>query len=348
LAATSGSTAQGNVTFTTSYDRAEEQQILAAQAPILEIVTASGVSRISPVGVFDTKNGRVTVSVPRGVLDGATSVKLYLAIDAPLAAQSYGPRYWNGSAWTAQPIALDPNKRTVVMVHGVFSSVESAFGCEQSIMAAGGYGQAVGIDYDWTQPPYAQSGGTPALVNFVNSLPVATVDIEAHSYGTVNALAALPQIQKKVGNVVLLGGPLPLGGAPQADPGFLRDLVLLGAFVASPSQVYAAYSSGMLASLATNSPTMQQIAAGLAGLSLPPFVQVAGGSPLPQETSHYAIEFLYTLLYGGTTNDGVVEQQSALTQFPTTTHAITFLSLDHEQLECDPAVVPWVGQYVRP
>jgi pimeloyl-ACP methyl ester carboxylesterase len=114
-------------------------------------------------------------------------------------------------------------------VEAIFSSIENAFGpCEDRIIGAGGYGQAVGLDYDWTQPPAVEA---PILANFINALPVSTVDIEAYSYGTVVALAALPLITKKIGHVVLLGGPLPLNGSPQADPGYLRDLVLLGVFV---------------------------------------------------------------------------------------------------------------------
>jgi len=48
----------------------------------------------------------------------------------------------------------------------------------------------------------------PFVSNFVNSLPLSNVDLEAHSYGTVVTLAALPQVKKTVGHVVLLGGPL--------------------------------------------------------------------------------------------------------------------------------------------
>src|SRR5579875_2749862 len=247
-------------------------------------------------------------------------------------------------AWQSTPIALDPTQRTVVMVHGIFSSVETAFPCESSIIAAGNYGQAVGLDYDWTQPP---AYGASRLAAFINSLNVPAVDIWAHSYGTVVTLAALPSITKTIGHVVLLGGPLPLNGAPQADAGFWLDLVLAGAFIASPVQVYEAYSSGMIASLAINSPVMQQINSAVRALALPPFVQVAGASPLPQETSNLAIEVLYTLYYGGTTNDGVVEQQSALTQFSPATSAVTFVNLDHIQLECDPGLIDYVGPLVN-
>jgi pimeloyl-ACP methyl ester carboxylesterase len=349
LPATPSGTTPPSLSFTMPYPSAQASTVLAARAPVLELIGPSGtLGRLSAAPVFDTARGMVTMTISRGALDGASSLKFYLAAgDGTIAAVPFGPRYWNATAsppaWQAQAISLNASARTVVMVHGVFSNVESAFPCEQSIVGAGNYGQAVGIDYDWTQPP---ATGAAQLAAFINSLPVSTVDIWAHSYGTVVTLAALPAITKKLGHVALLGGPLPLNGAPQADAGFWLDLILAGAFIASPEQVWAAYDSGMIAGLATNSAVMQQVNSGVRALTLPPFVQVAGGSPLPQE-SDVGVHFLYLLLYGGTTNDGVVEQQSALTQFSPTTSSITMLSLDHVQLECDPGAIGFVGPLVN-
>jgi pimeloyl-ACP methyl ester carboxylesterase len=349
LPATPANAKPPNVTLTMPYASAQANAILAARAPVLELIGPGGtLGRISAAPVFDTAKGTVTMTVSRGQLDGASSVKLYLAYgDGTLAATAFGPRYWNASAtppaWQATPTALSSTARTVVMVHGIFSAVESAFPCEQSILAAGSYGQAVGLDYDWTQPP---ATGSAQLAAFINSLPVSTVDIWAHSYGTLVTLAALPSITKKLGHVILLGGPLPLNGAPQADAGFWLDLVLAGAFVASPEQVWAAYDSGMIGDLASNSSVLQQINSGVRGLTLPPFVQVAAGSPLPQET-YTGVSFLYQLYYGGTINDGVVEQQSALTQFSPATSSITMLSLNHIQLECSSQAIGFVGPLVN-
>ena len=92
--------------------------------------------------------------------------------------------------------------------------------------------------------------------------------------------------------------------------------------------------------------SLQAIDRGLAPLSLPPFVQVAGGSPLPQETQNTAVYLLYQYLYGGATNDGVVEQKSATQKFNTKTSEITFLNDDHIELECDPQVQEYVGPRV--
>jgi pimeloyl-ACP methyl ester carboxylesterase len=335
------------VTLTFAYSKADAAAILAAQAPVLEITTSAGkVERISADATFDAAKGQVTATVLAAQLNGAVSAKFYVARDGSgLTTYPLGPKLWNSATgqWQPEPFTVDPTKRTVVMVHGIFSAVETAFPCEQAILNAGGYQQAIGLDYDWTQPPATEA---PFLSNLVNSLPLSSVDLEAHSYGTVVTLAALPLVKKTIGHVVLLGGPLPLNGAPQADPGYLRDLLMLGVWIAYPSQVYDAYKSGMIGAMASNSPQLQAIDNGLGTLSLPPFVQVAGGSPLPQETQNDAVYLLYEYLYAGAVNDGIVEQKSAIQPFKTKTSEITFLNDDHIQLECDPAVQGFVGPLV--
>lgn len=335
------------VTMTFAYAKADATQILAAQAPILEITAADGtVQRISPDATFDAAKGQLNVSFVASLLSGATSAKLYAAIDGKgLTTYPLGPKLWNSATgqWDPEPFTVDPTKKTVVMVHGIFSAVETAFPCEQAIIDAGKYQQAIGLDYDWTQPPATEA---PILAKLVNSLPVSSVDLEAHSYGTVVTLAALPQLTEKVDHVVLLGGPLPLNGAPQADPGYWRDLLMLGVWLAYPSEVYDAYHSGMISAMASNSPQMQAINNGLNAIALPPFVQVAGGSPLPQETKSTLVYLLYQYLYDGVVNDGIVEQKSAIQKFNTQTSEITFLDDDHIQLECDPQVQQFVGPLV--
>lgn len=337
-----GATPTPALTLTMPYNRADAAAILAAQAPVVIITYADGSqAKLSPDGTFNSTAGTVSVTVPREALNGAVHVQFYVASDGFGPTISPGPRYWNGNAWQTAPIALDPNKKTLVFVHGIFSSVETAFPCAASIMAAGGYQQAVGLDYDWTQPPYAEA---PLLAAFVNSLPPASVDLEAHSYGTLVTLASLPSITKTMNDVVLLGGPLPLNGSPQADPGYLRTLLLnLAEFEIPPSIIERAVSSGMVDSLATDSTALQQIVAGTQALAHPPaYIEGSGRDPLPfeQETGVYE---LYELLYGFQPNDGVVEQISAESHdFAQPLVSASFPD-DHLQLECDPSIVSFVG-----
>lgn len=338
-----------HITLTLAYDKNAAPRILLTQAPVIDVTSPGGkIARISADATFDSAKVLMSAQVSPAQIVGATKLKMYAAVDGSgVGKVQYGPRYWYPAqnAWSTAPFTVDPAKRTIVMVHGIFSSVETAFPCEQTLLDVGGYTQALGLDYDWTQPPAMEA---PLLASLINALPVSTVDIEAHSYGTVITLAALPQISKKIGHVVLLGGPLPLHGAPQADPGYLRDLILLGVWIAYPSEVHKASKSGMIAALATNSKAMQAIWSGLQRLSLPPFVQVAGGSPLPEEVNSYPVYALYKILYGATINDGVVEQKSATQPFAHTM-STTFLSDDHLQLECDdPSIIGYVGSLVHP
>jgi pimeloyl-ACP methyl ester carboxylesterase len=343
-----GTQNQPFVTLTFAYAASHATAILAAQAPIVEVTTSGGkVERFSPDATFDATKNEATAKLLASEINGATSLKMYVAIDGgALTDFPLGPKLWNATTgqWQPEPFTVDPTKKTVLMVHGIFSSVETAFPCESAILKASGYQQAIGLDYDWTQPPATEA---PILSQLVNSLPVSSLDLEAHSYGTVVTLAGLPGMKKRINHVVLLGGPLPLNGAPQADPGYLRDLIMLGVFIAEPSTVYAAYKSGMINSMATNSPQLQAIDKGLAALTLPPFVQVAGGSPLPEETENYAVYALYLYLYNGLTNDGIVEQKSAIQSFKTKTSEITMLNLDHIQLECSSEVQQFVGPAVQ-
>ena len=340
-----GATPTPALTLTMPYSKTDAAAILAAQAPVAVITYADGsTSKLSFDGTFDADAGTVTVTIPREALNGAVHVELYVASDGYGPTISPGPRYWNGTGWQTTPITLDPAKKTLVFVHGIFSSVETAFPCAGAIMAAGGYQQAVGLDYDWTQPPYAES---PMLVALVNSLPVASVDLEAHSYGTVVTLAALPSITKAMKNVVLLGGPLPLNGSPQADPGYLRSLLInLAEYEIPPSIIERAVNSGMVDSLATDSSAMQQIANGTLALSSPPaYIEVSGRHPLPFEEESGVYE-LYEMLYGFQPNDGVVEQISAESHdFGQPIMSANYPD-DHLQLECDPDIISNVGSWL--
>jgi hypothetical protein len=314
--------------------------IVTAQYPV------GASKRFGLYGTFDRAAQTVSVSVPAVLAGGATSMQLSLDTDAPgYALPSPGPRYWNGKSWSTTG-TIDPQKRTLVFIHGIFSSVETAFPCAQSILNAGGYQQGVGFDYNWTEPPQVEG---PLFATFLNSLAargLTSFDIEAHSYGTVVTYAAIPSVNATLPHVVTLGGPLPLEGTPLAHGALLRLVLvaLADVFVGPPSLIDDAYESGMVASLGTNSPEMQQIEIGVRGMKVKPaFVQVAGTTEYPDEA------YLYPALYFYITYpwDGIVEQIAATSVDIPNAIPHSF-PLEHTQLECTPAVYDYVGTQVQP
>lgn len=362
LPAVAGSDALANATALTlriPYAANEATAVLAAQAPVVRVAFANGTSTVlSPNASFDVRNARATVVLPRAALNNVVGVRLSLALDSASYPSPVptGPLYYVAAPvprWTAQPQPLI-DVPTLVLVHGLFSNVQIAFpaACVKSMLAAYGYTQAVGLNYDYAQPvidtALAAAGSTPVspiLGNFINSLPLSSatsVLVESHSYGTLVTTGALSlgTITKNVKNVVLLGGPLPNNGSPQADPGFFRYLILHAAEIeVPPSKVREAESSGMLAGLQPNSLEMERISSVLsAAPSAPNYIQVAGTHYLPDEFYIYP---LYYLEFGGPfdfqTNDGVVERLSALSRDflrPNPSVSQTSFDVDHLGLKC--------------
>jgi len=274
-------TAPSGLLLRMRYPAAYAAAVERARAPLVTFTDDHGTHRIVLDGTFDAATHTVTVVVPRPMFDHTTSVRLALGTDAysataPLAT---GGRWWNDAAgtWSTQPLPLDPSRRTLVMVHGIFSTVESAFPCahDYDVSAGGGpgaYAQIVGFDYDYTQPP---SEAGPLLARFITQLGLRDYDIEAHSYGTLVTLAALSHLVVLPQRAILLGGPLPLRGSPLVQSAWLRDILLTLAAVtlATPAEVDRALDSGMVASLAPDSAELQQLRDGVAVLAAPPAVR---------------------------------------------------------------------------
>lgn len=312
-------TAPRGVVLRMPYDADDASAVEAARAPLVTIVDSHGSHRIVLDGVFDSVHHVVTVNVPRPMLDGSViAVRLALGTNASqfhaMTAIQTGGRYWDDAAgaWTPNAQPLDPNARTLVMVHGLFSSVESAFGCAHDYTTAasaqpGAYAQIVGFDYDYTQPPSVEG---PLLARFINGLGLTNYDIEAHSYGTLVTLGALPDVTLQPQRAVLVGGPLPLRGSPLVTSPWIRDILLtLAAYtLATPAQVDAALNSGMVDALGTDSAAMQRLRAQTWALpNRPRFDRVAG-------TKQYWEEDFFDWALYGTIDfpwDGVVETIAA-------------------------------------
>lgn len=340
------------ITLRLPYSAGDAAGVQAARVPLVTLVTPLGARRIVLDGTFDTVNHIATVMIPRPMLKNVTAIHLALGMNAvtpnmrgaeSIAIQT-GGRYWNDSTrqWSATPAALDPNARTLVVVHGIFSSVESSYSCAHDYMTTassqpGAYQQVVGFDYDYTEPP---SVNAPKLAAFINGLQLANYDIEAHSYGTLVALGALHTLNTQPHRAVLVGGPLPLRGSPLVTSPWIRDILLSLASVtlATPQQVDNALDSGMIQSLAPDSQELQALRAEVYSLPAPPrFDRVAG-------TKEYWEEDLFSWALWGTIQypwDGVVEERAAESNDLPYNRQIA-IPYQHVGLPCDAPTIAFV------
>ena len=208
--------------------------------PFADVVDLTGGDNFVGLANCNTDNSATTCSVSPSALQNAKEFNLSNGIVKPRPAAGVPPppipgaKIWNtsSSSFVDGTSGLDPNKKTLVLVHGMLSSVEGAFGelciCPDGknaldkIMKAGGYEQVVGFDYNWTQS-LGQSG--KELAAFLNQLKVSgitSVDIEAHSEGVPVSLSAAAQTGMEIGNMSLLGGPIM--GTPAASTGAVGQI----------------------------------------------------------------------------------------------------------------------------
>ncbi len=370
----SGDDAASGLRLTLTYPRERGAAIVAAQAPLVTVTYADGKSlRWTAEGSFDVAQHRVTADLPSALLGGATGVTLALGVDnTKFRMEEPGPRYWDGKTWSKHG-SIAANKKTLVLIHGIFSSVETAFPtpgpkstevpCPQRIADAGGFEQVLGFDYAWNEPPKTEGPLFAAFLKTISDAKVSSLAIEAHSYGSVVTLAAIPNVSTgfTAADVVTLGGPLPLRGTPLANKdNHWRMGMFLGLLDQysdePPSVVDRAFKSGMVASLATNSEELQTILAGVDNMAnQPKFVEVAGtkwicfvslyGACLVSEES-----FKKVLLDGSGVKlpwDGVVEKLAANSSDIPNPTAKDF-AVSHVDLECNKDVIKWVGQQIGP
>jgi hypothetical protein len=232
------------------------------------------------------------------------------------------------SRWTAYDDC--PTGKTLVLVHGMFSSVERAFPptVAEHIQKAGTtkhYDSVVGFDYDWLLS--IKTSGK-ALASFLDTLVATcglTVDIEAHSEGVAVSMAALTQTKSgtndQVAHLVSLGGPIM--GTPAADDlRILQGLVLatpdvslatelidLATILASP------FVTDLLQSTRGDGSTLDLIRAQLSSRSErnAPQVIVVGGNAERIVLDGFTIDMSWAAPLIGTNNfDGIIPVTSAL------------------------------------
>jgi len=131
-----------------------------------------------------------------------------------------------------------PTDRTLVLVHGMLSSVQgganengAAFPAEtaRSIKEKGGYTSVVGFDYDWLQSITTSGNELAGFLDTLAGCQGVTMDIEAHSEGVPVSMAALTLTKEATNSVIdrliALGGPF-MGTPVANDPRILEGIVL--------------------------------------------------------------------------------------------------------------------------
>jgi pimeloyl-ACP methyl ester carboxylesterase len=320
-------------------------------APLADVVDEDNFVGGIPISCDATS---ACFTVPLSVMQNTQSIAAASANLRPYATLAppapLGPRVWNGSTWVDFPQGFSPTKKTLVVIHGLFSSVEGAFGpCLAAIMASGHYEQVIGFNYDWTQ---RIAVGGQKFADFLNQLSQAGlshIDLEAHSYGTVTALYAASLVDIKIHNMILEGAPLQ--GSP-IDSWLLdlpkREWLMTALANANfPDNRYITaqtfddvLSSGMWLDLRPGNPLLDGIARNaLAKHPDTNYIKVAG-------TTSFLPRLLEEYLFHGEPNDGLMTSltasDSALNEARLPGPSF-LVAKNHTQLECASEVISRVA-----
>jgi pimeloyl-ACP methyl ester carboxylesterase len=253
----------------------------------------------------------------------------------------FGPRIWNGSVWLDYPQGFDPNKKTLVLTHGILSTVEDSFGGSVSeLMSQGGYTQVIGFNYDYARNNMVEAG--QKFADFLNSLQteggLTQIDLQAHSFGTLVALYAASQTDLAINNMILLGGPL--DGTPAADLAGPGLLTLLANY--APDNPYATTTtfkdvleSGMFLDAQTGNPLLKTIRTN--AINRHPntnYIKIFGSKSM---WGSIVTEFLFDTA----PNDGMVPaSESVGDDLPGPTYIV---SEEHDKLQSNSDVQQFVG-----
>jgi pimeloyl-ACP methyl ester carboxylesterase len=197
---------------------------------IIQICNVEGCSQVAADSILDGDN--ITLKLINSFFIGGgnpiTSIEAFIGVNAKAySIISPGLRYWDPSVhqWTsnAPPAATHP----ILLLHGIFSSVEDSFGPHvvEQLMANGGYDVVLGYDYNWSCQVDDQ---WPDVAYAVGNLQYEHLDILAHSMGTLMAIRSVPNLGVlDIQNMILVQGPLQgVLTADQTDA-FLTSLLYL-------------------------------------------------------------------------------------------------------------------------
>lgn len=192
---------------------------------------------ITIVDIVDDDNYAALVPIPCDSNSTCTVVPLNLIQKLPITSSIHvsaantatdrvplpqlGNQSWNGTNWEQGVYAINPAEKYLILVHGMMSSTEDAFGDRntvENIRRAGGYDKVLGFNYDWSKGVDENGAALSSFLTSLKSAGLQNVDIEAHSEGGPVTLSALCKNNDiSIGNVVMLGSPVT--GTPAAEIG---------------------------------------------------------------------------------------------------------------------------------
>lgn len=199
-----------------------------ASLPFMQLTTADGTLPYATKLVASPSAGTVTALLPStlstiqpnttaadyGVIDGLITKARGVCGDSGVGLRFYD-RY--SHTWAA---GAPPRKafHPLLVLHGLGSCTEAAFkgGVDASnqdstidrLLEDGSYDAAIGYNYAWSHTPDEVIPGMTLAVNAALG-NVQHLDIFAHSYGCIMAMALIPNLQaQNIDNLTLVGGPL--------------------------------------------------------------------------------------------------------------------------------------------
>ncbi len=291
---------------------------------------------------YDGAANETTLTVNPSMIEPSSTLEIGIAV-AVANGQNQGGNpslvEWNDSipAFTNTPANFCPTgSRTLILVHGMFSDVKDSFGkiggvasCALKTGTAscpvtrGPYDTVLGINYDWSDHIASSGQNVSNIINsfFTGSCSYnGTIDIEAHSEGTLVSLTAVNNLSSnakaRIAHIVLVAGPIegtPL--ASDADPFItpsLNEVLEAASTVIDPSitQNQKEQLATIIPELANGSSavlTAQSAATGLGPQT--ELVAVGGDKSIPTWWGSW-IETLPGFV--GVPNDGAVPVVSAL------------------------------------
>ncbi|MBI4218555.1 MAG: hypothetical protein HY682_00320 [Chloroflexi bacterium] len=203
----------GSIPFADVVDRQGNHQVLGLD------------SRIDPATGIQTV--KVPLLRPEGVREFTVSNANWKPAIESARLPTPGGKTWSTDRWVDGTAQVKQSTRTLVLVHGMMSSVENAFpnrACIDGIVQRGGYDQVVGFNYDWTQGLEESGQQLAGFLDQLKQAGIQEVDIEAHSEGVPVTLSAYAKTGMSAQNLVLLGGPIM--GTPAASRGLLLQYQL--------------------------------------------------------------------------------------------------------------------------